>query len=132
MPEPGEAQYLKFPFIVSTDGPKTSSRPEHVREQIEQVLFTSPKERVFRPDFGVGVKQLIFEPNNAALRNSITQRLNVTLASALHGEVDPRTLEVEVRHEDAQLFIRISYILAAVNQHESHDFAVNLQGDANG
>ena len=44
-----ESQYLRFPFSVGVDGPMTSSRSEHIREQIEQVLFTDIKERVFRP-----------------------------------------------------------------------------------
>ncbi len=35
----------------------------HIREQIEQVLFTDPGERVFRPELGAGMRQLVFEPN---------------------------------------------------------------------
>jgi len=122
MPGMSESQYLKFPFSVGEDGPKTSSRGEHVREQIEQVLFTSPKERVFRPEFGVGVRRLVFEPNNAALRNSTVKRLNAALAEALHGEVDPRTLDINVSNKEEQLIIFISYVLAAINKQESHTF----------
>ena len=132
MPGLIESQYLKFPFSVGDDGPKTSSRSDHVREQIEQVLFTSPKERVFRPAFGVGVRRLIFEPNNVALRNSTVKLLDASLAEALHGEVDPRTLEVEVRSEDEKLIIRISYILAFINRRESHTFTLGSPGDNNG
>lgn len=61
-----DPSYLAFPFRIGTDGAKTSTRARHVREQIEQVLFTNPKERVFRPDFGAGVRKLIFEPNASA------------------------------------------------------------------
>ena len=128
MPGLIESQYLKFPFCVGDDGPKTSSRSEHVREQIEQVLFTSQKERVFRPDFGVGVRRLVFEPNNAALRNTTLKRLNASLAEALHGEVDPRTLEIDVSNENEKLIIHISYVLAAINRQESHTFALGSLG----
>ena len=38
-------------------------RVRHIREQIEQVLFTDPGERVFRPEFGAGVRRLVFEPS---------------------------------------------------------------------
>ncbi len=114
--------YLKFPFAVGANGPKTSLRAAHVREQIEQVLFTSPRERVFRPEFGVGVRRLVFEPNNAALRNTTIRRLNAALAEALHGEVDPRTLEIEVRQEDERLVIQIAFVLAAINRQEAHTF----------
>ena len=127
-----ESQYLKFPFSVGDDGPKTSSRSEHVREQIEQVLFTSPKERVFRPEFGVGVRRLVFEPNNAALRNTTLKRLNASLAEALHGEVDPRTLEIDVSNENEKLIIHISYVLAAINRKESHTFTLGSPGGING
>ncbi len=123
-----ESEYLKFPFSVGKNGPKTSSRSEHVREQIEQVLFTSPKERVFRPEFGVGVRRLVFEPNNAALRNTTLKQLNSSLAEALHGEVDPRTLEVDVSSEEEKLIIHISYVLAAINRKESHAFPVDSSG----
>ena len=128
MPGLIESQYLKFPFSMEQNGPNTSTRSEHVREQIEQVLFTSPKERVFRPEFGVGVRRLVFEPNNAALRNTTLKRLNASLAEALHGEVDPRTLEIEASNEDEMLIIHISYVLAAISRQESHSFAVGPAG----
>ena len=132
MPGLIEAQYLKFPFSVDDDGPEMSSRSEHVREQIEQVLFTSPKERVFRPEFGVGVRGLVFEPNNTALQNTTINQLNVSLAEALHGEVDPRTLEIDVSNVDEKLVIHISYILAAINRQESHTFTLGSTGGGNG
>ena len=40
---------------------------DHIRDLIEEVLFTSPGERVNRPDFGSGVMQLVFAPNSAEL-----------------------------------------------------------------
>lgn len=127
-----EAQYLKFPFSIKAEGPSTSNRSDHVREQIEQVLFTSQKERVFRPEFGVGVRRLVFEPNNIALRNSTVKRLDASLSEALYGEVDPRTLEIDVINEDEILRIRITYILAAINKRESHTFALGATGGSNG
>jgi uncharacterized protein len=47
--------------IASTD------EDEHIRDLIEQVLFTAPGERVNRPDFGSGVLQLLFAPNSYEL-----------------------------------------------------------------
>ena len=99
-----------------------------MREQIEQVLFTSPKERVYRPEFGAGVRRLVFEPNNLALRNTTLKKLNASLAEALYGEVDPRTLKVDVGNEDEKLVIQISYVLAAINRQESHTFELATAG----
>ena len=128
MPRLSESQYLRFPFAVGTDGPKTSARADHVREQIEQVLFTDARERVFRPEFGAGARRLVFEPNNVALRNTTRKKLDAALAEALHGEVDPRTLEIDVSNENAKLIIQISYVLAAINRRESHAFSLGAPG----
>lgn len=130
MPGLSETQYLKFPFTVSSNGPQTSSRAEHVREQIEQVLFTSPKERVFRPEFGVGIRRLVFEPNSSALSNITQKQLLSSLAEALHGEVDSKTLEVSLQQQDSKLIILISYKLAAINRQESQAFTI--AGDSHG
>ena len=124
MPGLSETQFLKFPFTIKADGPETSSRVSHVREQIEQVLFTSPKERVFRPEFGVGIRRLVFEPNSTALWNITHKQLLSSLAEALHGEVDPKTLEVNLEQEDSKLIIIISYTLAAINRQEYQTFKV--------
>lgn len=124
------SEYLSFPFAIDASGPETSSRSAHVREQIEQVLFTSPRERVFRPEFGVGIRRLVFEPNNAALLNITHKQLTASLAEALHGEVDPKTLVVDINQEDGKLIILISYVLAAINKQESQRFDVS--GDSNG
>jgi len=116
--------YLAFPFRIGTNGARNSTRSRHVREQIEQVLFTNPNERVFRPEFGAGVKKLIFEPNGSALWEVTRKRLMSSLAEALQGEVDPRTLEVNVRAEEAKLIIDIAYSLATIGQTEKHEFVV--------
>lgn len=128
MPRLSDPGYLKFPFRVGHDGPRTSSRAEHVREQIEQVLFTDPGERVFRPEFGAGVRALLFEPNASALRELARKRLIASLAAALRGEVDPRTLEVEIDQDGERLLIRIAYALAAIGHRESHTLAVGPGG----
>ena len=61
--------HAAFPYRI--DGRGRSAEPEnedaHVRELIEQVLFTVPGERVMRPDFGCGLMQLVFAPNSDEL-----------------------------------------------------------------
>ena len=105
---------------IGADGAKTSPRREHVRQQIEQVLFTEPGERVFRPEFGAGIRALIFEPNGSVLADILRKRLTDTLADALQGEVDPKELQVEVRAEEEKLLVVISYALATIGQSESY------------
>lgn len=132
MPRLGDPGYLKFPFRIGNGGPEYSARAEHVREQIEQVLFTDPGERVFRPEFGVGVRALLFEPNAVALREVARKRLLGSLAEALRGEVDPRTLEVDVNQEEERLLIRVAYALAAIGHRESHSVIVGAGVNSHG
>lgn len=59
---------LRYPYQI--DGRGRSAEADEVawiRGLIEQVLFTSPGERVMRPNFGSGVMQLVFAPNSPEL-----------------------------------------------------------------
>lgn len=117
--------YLAFPLRINVAGggdPRLDTRTQHVRGVIEQVLFTVARERVHRPEFGVGVKALLFEPNAAPLWQVTQRRLSAALAEALTAEVDPKSLEIDVNGKDAQLVIRVAYTLAAIGRREEHTF----------
>ncbi len=116
--------YLSFPLRIGEHGAATADRRAHVRQQIEQVLFTNPGERVFRPDFGAGLKQLVFEPNSSVLWELTRKRISSSLVEALRGEVDPKSLEVEVEGEGEKLLITVSYALAAIGHWERYEFLV--------
>ncbi len=111
--------YMRYPFEIEAAGAATSGRAAHVREQIAQVLLTVPGERVFRPDFGAGVRRLVFEPNDDALVALTEKRLRSSLDDTVRGEVDPKTLAIAVSRTDdapATLSITISYQLTALGQ----------------
>lgn len=60
--------YFDFPYHI--DGRRRTAETgedDHIRDLIHQVLFTSPGERVNRPDFGCGIAQLVFMPNSDVL-----------------------------------------------------------------
>jgi hypothetical protein len=116
--------YLSFPLRIGAAGLATSKRRDHVHEQIEQVLFTDPGERVFRPEFGAGIRAVIFEPNDSMLAEILRKRLTDSLSDALRGEVDPKSLQVELRSEEEKLFAVISYALATIGQGESYEIAL--------
>lgn len=115
--------FLRFPLKVAAGGGITSDRRQHVREQIEQILFTNPGERWFRPEFGIGVRALIFEPNNQSLAEVTNKRLTAALIDALKGEVLPQSLDVSVEPDAEKLIITIAYTLAAINHTEKLRFA---------
>jgi hypothetical protein len=122
--------YLAFPLRVASGGGDLADRARHVRDQIEQVLLTEPGEQVFRPGFGAGTRALVFEPNATALWEITRQRLVAALADVLHGEVDPKTLSVEVGPAGSgeQLHVAITYALATIGHVERHQFTVGPGG----
>lgn len=114
--------YMKFPFAIGPDGAVTSDRAQHVREQIMQVFLTVAGERVFRPQFGAGVRRLVFEPNNAALATITEKRLRSSLEEVLRGEVDPKTLRIDVDRpadEPEKFVITVEYQLSALDQSDA-------------
>ncbi|MCF6324886.1 MAG: GPW/gp25 family protein [Gammaproteobacteria bacterium] len=118
------ADFMKFPLTIDEAGAQTSARRQHIREQIEQVLFTNPGERWFRPEFGAGIRALVFEPNSSVLWEVTKKRLLASLSDALAGEVSASSLGVSVTGEGAQLIIEITYTLATINYSERLEFAV--------
>jgi len=117
--------YMSFPFSIDEDGADVSSRQQHVREQIEQIIFTNPGERWYRPDFGIGAMALVFEPNHVSLHEVIKKRLLATLADALKGEVVAETLSVDIEGANEKLLIKISYQIAAIQHTENIEFLLN-------
>lgn len=116
---------MSFPFRIGDQGCAVSSRSAHVHEQIEQILFTNPKERWFRPDFGIGAMALVFEPNHQAMWEVVKKRLLATLAESLKGEVLAESLSVQVEGENETLKIIIGYQMAALQHSENLEFLLN-------
>jgi phage baseplate assembly protein W len=91
-----------------------------VRDLIEQVLFTSPGERVMRPDFGSGLLAMVFEPGGAEVA-AATQYL---VRGALERELsDVLTLaSVDVEMLDAALVVTVAYVVQRTQAHEVATF----------
>jgi uncharacterized protein len=59
---------LDYPFRIDSRGRTAQATDaDHIRDLIEQVLFTGPGERVNRPSFGSGLLQLVFMPTSDEL-----------------------------------------------------------------
>lgn len=119
--------YMAFPFRMGAGGADSVTRFAHIRDQVEQVLFTSPGERVFRPEFGFGARRHVFEPNEIGLWDYAQNRLYGALAEALAGEVDPKTIQVTVGSgvgAPEVLLVRIRYVIAALQKEEVHEIEV--------
>ncbi len=88
--------------------------PAHVRQMILQVLLTDPGERINRPDFGCGIKRMVFAPNSdvtASLAQiTIIQALNTWMGALIN------IGEVKVEAKEEKLLIHVSYSLKAMSE----------------
>jgi phage baseplate assembly protein W len=100
--------YWDFPYQIDGSGHTArTSEDDHVRDLIYQVLFTSPGERVNRPDFGCGLRQLTFLPNGTVLATATQFLVQGALTRWLSGIV--KVEAVEVTAEEATLTVRVVY-----------------------
>ncbi|MGD2157012.1 MAG: GPW/gp25 family protein [Anaerolineales bacterium] len=86
-----------------------TGRDEHIRDLIEQVLFTSPGERVNRPDFGSGVMQLVFAPNSDELATATQAMIQGNLQQWLGDLIQVEA--VQVKSQEATIEVTVQYIV---------------------
>jgi uncharacterized protein len=91
---------VSFPFQFDGRGRTSDPDSAYVRQLVEQVLFTSPGERVNLPDFGSGLLQLPFAPNSlemaAATQFTAQGALQKWLSNYIKVESVVATVEEEV------------------------------------
>jgi phage baseplate assembly protein W len=100
--------HIGFPFRVDGRGHTArADEDDYVRGLVEQVLFTAPGERVNRPAFGSGVRQLVFEPAGSELADALRVLLRGALQQWLADQVEVEGVDAEV--VDSTLSIRVRY-----------------------
>jgi Bacteriophage baseplate protein W len=113
---------VDYPFHFDERGRTAGTQDdEHIRDLIEQVLFTSPGERVNRPTFGSGLLQLVFAPNSdtlaAATQMSVQGALQQWLGDLIQVE------SVEVANVDSTLRVNIQYVTRSSQQRQVAEFS---------
>jgi phage baseplate assembly protein W len=112
---------IDFPFHFDTSGRTAATgTDEHVRDMIEQVLFTNRGERVNRPEFGSGLMQLIFAPNSPELASALQFTIQASLQQWLEDVVE--IVDLEVVAEDSSLRIVIQYVVLRTNEKQTAVF----------
>jgi phage baseplate assembly protein W len=103
---------IDFPWRYDARGrTAAAASDDHIRDMLELLLFTDPGERVNRPDFGSGVRQLVFAPNSP----EFAAALEFTVQAAIQRELgDVLTLEgVSVTSEEATIRVVVDYVILA-------------------
>jgi uncharacterized protein len=112
---------IDYPFHFDSRGRSaTTDDDDHIRDMIEELLFTNPGERVNRPDFGSGLQQLIFGPNSPELAAALQFTLQATLQRWLGDLIELQALEVV--SVDSTLSILVQYVVRRNNQRQVAQF----------
>jgi phage baseplate assembly protein W len=110
MSDPADTADIAFPFRIDRRGRTADvSYDDHVRQMIGLLLFTSPGERVMRPDFGCGLLDLVFEPNSPELAATLQVSTQAALQRWLGDVIEIESLQVE--SEDATLRVHLAYVV---------------------
>jgi uncharacterized protein len=117
---------IDFPFHFDGTGRTAATTyDDHIRDMIEQLLFTNPGERVNQPNFGSGLLQMVFAPNSPELASA----LQFTLQASLHrylGDVI-QLKEVDVTAQDSTLTVTVSYLISQTKEGRTDVFVRNAQ-----
>ena len=113
---------LDYPFHFDTRGRTAETfDDEHIRDLIEQVLFTAPGERVNRPTFGCGLMQLVFAPNSDALAATSQFLVQGALQQWLGDLIVVESVQVE--NDDSTLRVSIQYLTRRTQTRQTAEFA---------
>lgn len=114
--------HLDFPFhIDGRSRTALTTTDDHIRDMIEQFLFTNSGERVNRPDFGSGLLQLVFAPNSPELAAALQFTIQAGLQRWLGDLVEVQALDVT--NEDTALRVFIQYMVRRTGEQRSETFA---------
>ena len=116
---------IDYPFNIDNRGRTSDTTGEdHIRDMIEQVLFTSPGERVNRPDFGSGLLRLVFEPNSDTLISSTQSIVQSSLQQWLGTLILIEA--VQISGNDSTIEVVVKYTIRKTQQKQQDTFRKNI------
>ncbi len=116
---------VDYPFRFDGRGrTAVTSEDDHIRDLIEQVLFTMPGERVNRPTFGSGLLQLVFAPNSDALAAATQLSVQASLQQWLGDLI--LVQRVDVVNADSRLEVTVEYVIRRTQQGQVAQFARSI------
>ena len=113
---------IDFPFRIDGRGRTAATDDnDHIRDMIEQLLFTNPGERVNRPDFGSGLLQMVFQPNSTELAAALQFTLQGSLQQVLGDRIQLQG--VQVTNSDSSLQVAVQYVIRNQQQVQTAQFS---------
>ena len=112
---------IDFPLHFDSRGQTASTDDDdHIRDMIEQFLFTNQGERVNRPEFGSGLLQLVFAPNSPELAAALQYTTQAALQRYLGDLIDLQSLEVIA--QDSTLSVTVKYVVKRTGDARTENF----------
>jgi phage baseplate assembly protein W len=116
---------IDYPFHIDGHGRTAATTDDdHIRDMIEQLLFTNPGERVNRPSFGSGLLQMVFEPNSTQLASALQFTLQASLQQLLANLIQLQG--VQVTAQDNVLQVTVQYVVRGDQQTQSATFSQEI------
>ncbi|MGB9175176.1 MAG: GPW/gp25 family protein [Methanoregula sp.] len=113
---------IDFPYHFDRRGwTAVAGEDDHIRDMIEQFLFTNPGERVNRPDFGSGLLQMVFAPNSPELAAALKHTVQAGLLRYLGDIIEIQALDVE--SIDAELRVLVRYSIRKTGEQHADTFS---------
>jgi phage baseplate assembly protein W len=113
---------IDFPFHMDGRGRTAETNQEtHIRDLIEQVLFTSPGERVNRPEFGTGLLQLVFAPAGDEMATATQFLVQGALQQWLGDLIEVETVDVEAL--ESKLRVTVRYLVRRNRERQVAQFS---------
>lgn len=113
---------IDYPFRFDNRGHTAEpTADEHIRDLIEQVLFTAPGERVNRPSFGSGLMRLVFAPNSDEMAATTQFLVQGALQQWLGDLIQVE--DVQVAAEESALSVTVQYVVRRTQERQTAQFA---------
>jgi phage baseplate assembly protein W len=120
--------YVDYPFQFDAQGRSAMTTVDgHVRDLIEQVLFTAPGERVNRPTFGCGLALLVFAPNSAELAAASQLLVQSALQQWLGDLIAVESVQVD--SEGPALRVVVQYLVRRTQARDVAEFTRGMVGE---
>jgi phage baseplate assembly protein W len=112
---------IDHPFHFDPRGAAaTTGDDDHLRDMLEQLLLTSPGERVNRPDFGCGLLRQVFEPNSPELAAGVQFTIQASILRWLGDIIEPQAVEVVA--DEGTLRVTVTYARRSTGERKIEAF----------
>lgn len=118
-----------FPFAIDPVSKQAAQAPypTHVDQMIRQVLLTTPGERADLPEFGCGLRQLLFAPNSEALQSTTQVLVQHSLKQWLSDQITVQSVTVRSGPDNdySQIVVQVNYVLLETQTQQQTQLVVS-------